>query len=152
MTTSVSKEVEFDLGHRVPDHASKCAHPHGHRYRVRVTCTGNVVAEQGAADDAMVVDFGDLKAWMTTYVHDPLDHGFAYRTGDPVGAAIRSAVPGAKLIEFDRSPTAEVLAEWCWAQLAPVVAEHWRGNLELALVELWETPTSLCTYTEAPGR
>lgn len=147
---SLSKEVEFDAGHRVPDHASKCQHPHGHRYRLRVTCTGEVITEAGAADDAMLVDFGDLKRWMTRYVHDVLDHGYVHRHDDPVAKAIAHVLPDAKLISLERSPTAEVLAEWCWDQLEPVVETHWRGNLRLALVELWETPTSLVTFTR-PG-
>lgn len=144
--TTISKEVEFDLGHRVPEHGSKCRNPHGHRYRLRVTCRGEIVQEAGAADAGMLVDFGDLKGWMTVHVHDVLDHGFAYRDDDPVGAAIQFVLPDAKLIPLPFIPTAENLARWCWEQLAPLIEDHWRGNLELDLVELWETPTSIATY------
>ena len=166
--TTVSKEVEFDTGHRVPDHGSKCRHPHGHRYRLRVTCAGEVVDEPGSTDHGMVVDFGDLKRWMTERVHDVLDHGMVVARTDH---DLRNAMLGTghlddfyQLVEMgdgwwqqpnpygwnvvvvDWSPTAENLARWCWDQLEPVVAEHWRGNMHLALVELWETPTSVATY------
>lgn len=144
--TTLSKEVEFDLGHRVPNHASKCRNVHGHRYRVRATCAGELVNEVGAADVGMLVDFGDLKRWMTEAIHDPLDHGFAYEADDPVGEAIAGAVPDQKLIPLWGPPTGENLARWCWEQLQPIVAAHWRDNLELVLIELWETPTSKVTY------
>lgn len=58
MQASVSKDVQFDAGHRVPSHASKCRNPHGHRYRVVAYCVGDVVEDGGSADDGMVVDFG----------------------------------------------------------------------------------------------
>lgn len=145
--TTLSKEVEFDMGHRVPEHGSKCRNPHGHRYRVRATCSGTIVDEPGAADGGMLVDFGDLKRWMTERIHDPLDHGFAFREDDPIGAALRDVMPDAKLIRLPFIPTAENLAAWCWGALEPLVVEHWRGNLTLVSIELWETPTSKVTYS-----
>lgn len=149
--TTVSKEVEFDTGHRVPDHASKCAHPHGHRYRVRATCAGHLVAEPGAPDNGMLVDFTDLKRWLTVHIHDVLDHAFVVYDGDiTMRAALEAGDPGWRVVVMPFIPTAENLAAWCWRQLAPHIAEHWRGNLSLELIEVWETPTSIATYREAP--
>lgn len=147
MRTVISKEVQFDLGHRVPDHGSKCRNPHGHRYRVVAYCEGDVVAEAGAADDGMVVDFGDLKQWLTTLIHDVLDHGFMVRDTDPLGPALTGVLPDAKIITVPFSPTAENIAAWCVGQLEPVIAAHWRGNLKLSRVDVWETPTSLASVT-----
>lgn len=148
---TVAKEVEFDTGHRVPDHGSKCRHPHGHRYRVRVTCAGTVVDEAGATDNGMVVDFGDLKRWLTHMIHDVLDHAFVVYEHDlEMRAALAAGDPDWRVVVVSFVPTAENLAAWCWQQLAPVVSEHWRGNLTLDLVEVWETPTSVATYKEQP--
>lgn len=144
-TTVLAKEVQFDLGHRVPDHQSKCASPHGHRYRVVATCAGTLVTEPGAPDNGMLVDFGDLKRWLTTIVHDQLDHAFMLREGDPLAAAMEAAVPGCKLVTVPFSPTAENLAHWVAERLAPVVADHWRGNITLRRVDVWETPTSVAS-------
>jgi len=143
---AISKEIEFDAGHRVPDHASKCRNPHGHRYRVRATCEGDLVAEPGAADDGMVVDFGLLKTWLTERVHDVLDHGFIVAEYDTVMVDALAVDPGWRVIVVPFPPTAEHLARWCYDQLAPAVAEHWRG-VELTMVELWETPTSKAVFT-----
>lgn len=144
----VSKEIEFDAGHRVMHHGSKCRNPHGHRYRVRVTCSGDIVDEPGAPDDGMLVDFGDLKNLMTVLVHDELDHSFIYQDGDPLGT-ILAAPPGGepwKTIRFPYAPTAENLARWCWAQLDEQIAERFRDGLRLVAVTVWETPTSTATY------
>lgn len=154
----VSKEVEFDAGHRVPSHGSKCRSPHGHRYRVRATCSGPVVAEAGASDDGMVVDFGDLKAWLIEHVHDVFDHAMIVHAADSelraaVGATdsdlgVRSTgVHGWQVVVLPVVPTAENLAVWIAGRLAPVVDAHWRGHLTLTRVDVWETPTSLATWT-----
>jgi 6-pyruvoyltetrahydropterin/6-carboxytetrahydropterin synthase len=146
---TVSKEIELDAGHRVPNHKSKCRNPHGHRYRLRVTITGELVTAGGASDEGMLADFGDLKGIMTEKVHDVLDHGFIVHEGDQVMAAAFKAMaePWAgerpKLIVVPFIPTAENLAKWCWDQLEADVRTM---GFELQLIELWETPTSLATY------
>jgi 6-pyruvoyl tetrahydropterin synthase/QueD family protein len=73
---TISKEIEFDAGHRIPNHKSKCRNPHGHRYRVVAYCEGQIVTEPGAPDEGMLIDYGDLKSIMISKIHDPLDHGF----------------------------------------------------------------------------
>lgn len=147
--TTVSKEVEFDTGHRVPDHGSKCRNPHGHRYRVRATCSGPLVAEAGAPDNGMVVDFSDLKRWLTVAIHDVLDHGFVvYEHDTAMRVALEAGDPDWRVIVVPFIPTAENMSAWCWRQLAPLVGEHWRGSLALELIEVWETPTSIATYRE----
>jgi 6-pyruvoyltetrahydropterin/6-carboxytetrahydropterin synthase len=154
----IQKEIEFDAGHRVPNHESKCRNPHGHRYRVVVSLEGEIVEEAGAPDEGMLIDFGNVKTLLVNLVHDPLDHGFIVYEGDqdlldcfewydptkvkagPIGGA-----PW-KIIRFPYIPTAENLAVWCWEQLEPAVEDYWRGNLRLFDVEVWETPTSSASY------
>ncbi len=139
MRWSVSREIEFDAGHRVPNHKSKCANAHGHRYRMRVTWEGPVVTTTGTSDEGMVVDFGDLKAWLTTYVHDVYDHAFIAYEGD--GELIKALVDtGNRVVVVPFIPTAENLATDSMRLLANVT----RTNAPLvvvARVELWETPT-----------
>lgn len=146
----ISKEIEFDAGHRVQAHGSKCRNPHGHRYRLRVTCGGRIVDEPGAPDDGMLVDFGDLKVLMTTLVHDVLDHGFVYEVTDPLGAALGEAGIAVgddwRLIEFPYAPTAENIARWSWDRLEAPVATRFRDGLWLVEVAVWETPTSVAYY------
>ena len=50
-----------------------------------------------------------------------------------------------KVVIVNFIPTAENLAEWCWHQMKPLVENM---GFRMSLIELWETPTSLATYTE----
>ncbi len=64
----VTKRIEFCYGHRLLDYDGMCAHPHGH----------NAVAEleiQATALDRrnMVMDFGDIKRAIKTWVDRELD-------------------------------------------------------------------------------
>jgi 6-pyruvoyltetrahydropterin/6-carboxytetrahydropterin synthase len=147
MTYTVSKDIEFDAGHRVPNHKSKCRNPHGHRYRLRVTITGDLVSTPGSSSEGMLADFGDLKTFMTYGVHDVLDHGFIVYEADRVALRMFDYAEGEnfKLIIVPFIPTAENLAKWCWDQLVTRVESI---GFKMHLVELWETPTSLATYKE----
>ncbi|NRA47057.1 MAG: 6-carboxytetrahydropterin synthase [Oligoflexales bacterium] len=60
----VTKIIEWDMGHRVPNHKNKCRHPHGHRYRLEVSMRGAISLEKGSSSEGMVVDFGDIKELM----------------------------------------------------------------------------------------
>jgi 6-pyruvoyltetrahydropterin/6-carboxytetrahydropterin synthase len=148
----VFKEIEFDAGHRVPNHKSKCRNPHGHRYKVRVGITGQIVTTPGASNEGMLADFGDLKSLMMEKVHDVLDHGFIIYEGDRVMQRMfwHDADPtridpeeGFKVIRFPYIPTAENMARWCWDQLVFGVLKM---GFHLSYVAVWETPTSIATY------
>jgi 6-pyruvoyltetrahydropterin/6-carboxytetrahydropterin synthase len=147
-TARITKEVEFDAGHRVPSHGSKCRNPHGHRYRVRVECEGPIVDDPGAPDDGMLVDFGDVKRLIVDRVHDRLDHAMIVWVRDDVllDALDRE---GWAVVEFPYVPTAENLARWCYEELAPAIASRFRDGLRLVEVAVWETPTSVAYFGEA---
>lgn len=147
MRVQVAKEIEFDAGHRVPDHASKCRNPHGHRYKVRAVVEGAIVDDDGEADTGMVVDFGLLKQWLTTEIHDRFDHGFLVYAGDAVMLDVLSEAAGTEGWNVQVTawvPTAENIARWCFTELAPIVAAHWR-TMRLVRIDVHETPTSVAT-------
>ncbi len=73
---SITRRLEFDSGHRIPNHDGQCRHLHGHRYAIEVTLTGEVADHPGKADDGMVLDFGDIKKLTNQYVVDLWDHAF----------------------------------------------------------------------------
>jgi 6-pyruvoyltetrahydropterin/6-carboxytetrahydropterin synthase len=143
----ISKEIEFDAGHRVPSHQGKCKNPHGHRYKIQVKCIGKIVDNPGHPEHGMLVDFSDLKHLMTEHVHDVLDHGFIVWTDDK---ALLSALSGYgwNVIEFPYIPTAENLARWSWSQLEPLISGRFGDSLLLKEVAIWETPTSVAYYSE----
>lgn len=145
----ISKEIEFDAGHRVPSHQGKCKNPHGHRYKVRVTCEGRIVDNPGASDHGMLVDFSDLKALMTEHVHDVLDHGFiAWRLDKPMLDAL--SIYDWNVITFPYIPTAENIARWTWDELDSRITGRFGDDLRLSEVAIWETPTSVAYFRGHP--
>lgn len=144
---TISKEIQFDAGHRVPAHKSKCFNPHGHRYRVVAHLSGDVVTEPGAPDEGMLMDFSELKNILTEMVHDYLDHGFIVYKDDQPMLQCFDGCDDWKIIIFPYIPTAENLAKWIWDTIKPSIDDHFRGNLKLERIEVYETPTSLACYS-----
>ena len=76
----VSKDFEFDMAHRLPNHGGLCRNLHGHRYKVRLTFIGRNKLEDkddkgsGNADEGMVVDFSEIKSIAKPFFDDVLDH------------------------------------------------------------------------------
>jgi|SRR5215831_1253155 len=149
----IQKRIKFDAGHRIPKHGSKCRNLHGHEYKVIVHCRGTIVDERGAEDEGMLVDFGVLKAFMVEHIHDVLDHGFIIYQNDFAALEAIETLESLdqikhKTIIFPYVPTAENIARWCFEQLEPCVKSHFRDNLVLDHVEVWETETSAASYPE----
>ena len=80
----VTRKIEFDAGHRIPNHGSKCRNIHGHRYVLEATLASVPNPLTGASDEAMVMDFGDLKAIMMRAVGDRWDHALLVSVNDTV--------------------------------------------------------------------
>lgn len=142
MTTTISKEVEFDAGHRVPLHASKCRNPHGHRYRVRATIAGEVQAD--GPEQGMLKDFSFLKHLLTTLIHDDWDHAFLCAASDPLAGVLRGVDADWRVVVLPTVPTAENLAQLVFDRLAPDVEAT---GYVLTEVAVWETPTSVAYVT-----
>ena len=142
----ISKEIEFDLGHRVSTHGSKCRNPHGHRYKVRVTCEGDIINDPSRPDHGMLIDFGNLKTIMNKRIHDVLDHGFCVWENDHV---VRNMMEdeahgqGWNYIVFPYIPTAENIARWSWEEIKDDIEVEFGKDLRLYEVAVWETPTSV---------
>lgn len=135
--STLTKEIQFDAGHRVPMHESKCQHPHGHRYRVVVQAEGPV------PESGMVIDFGVLKAWMTTEIHDRYDHTMIAHADD---TALVEAMEsnGWRVAVVPLPPTAENLAFIFYNHLRRRFDEQ--PGLIVSGVTVWETPTSSATF------
>ena len=66
----VTSRLEFDAGHRIPDHQSQCRHLHGHRYAIEVTLSGEIIKADGLPVNGMVMDFADVKRIAKAHVVD----------------------------------------------------------------------------------
>ncbi len=136
----ITRRLEFDAGHRIPNHASQCRHLHGHRYAIEVTLSGPVVATAGAADEGMVIDFSAVKAIAQQHVVDPWDHAFLAWRQDKAVITFLDGIPGHKTVLFDAPPTAEHLAQTALAILDRAYKGQYGNSLRLERVRLYETP------------
>lgn len=137
MTTSeVQRWVEFDAGHRVQTHDGKCRRPHGHRYRVTVSCEGPVPGS------GMVIDFGILAQLLQEHVHDVYDHKFIVADDDRVMAEAIIFVDPDALVVVPAPPTAENLAKWAAEALTPLLPD----GLTLRRVDVQETLKSVASW------
>lgn len=136
----ITRRLEFDAGHRIPDHASQCRHLHGHRYAIEITLTGDIIDAAGQAVNGMVMDFGEVKAIAKEYVVDLWDHAFLVFRGDTVVAEFLASMPDHKTVVLDVVPTAEHLAEEAFRILDPLYRDSFGNSLRLERVRLYETP------------
>ena len=137
---SVTRRLEFDAGHRLPNHASQCRNVHGHRYAIEITLTSQVVHEEGASDDGMVMDFGDVKRIASEMLVDRWDHAFLVYRGDQVMIDLLKAIPDHKTVVLDIVPTAENLAQVAFQTLQHAYHDRYGHELSLSRVRLYETP------------
>lgn len=148
MKNIITKEIEIDMGHRVPNHKSKCRNIHGHRYKIEVGVRGEIITTQGASDEGMIIDFGDLKQIMVSEIDEKYDHGFACFENDPEELILNSLKElrdkGMKIIFTDFIPTAENLAKHWFEIIKPRLEEK---RIALEYVRVFETPTSTATYS-----
>lgn len=137
------------MGHRVPNHKSKCSNPHGHRYKIEVGVNDKVVTTKGASDEGMVIDYGDLKQIMMEVIDAKLDHGFmVYEHDSKVVNHFISMrdVFNMKVIVVPFIPTAENIAKWLY-ELMKIRLDA--NQIAIKFVRVWETPTSTAMYYDA---
>jgi len=72
----ITSRMEFDAGHRIPNHKSTCKNLHGHRYAIEVSLCGEIIQQEHQSDFGMVLDFKDAKELIRTTIVDPWDHAF----------------------------------------------------------------------------
>lgn len=136
----ITRRLEFDAGHRIPNHASQCRHLHGHRYAIEVTVSGDVVTTEGDSEQGMVADFSGIKSLIQQHIVEPWDHAFlAYAKDAPVVDFLRS-IPGHRTVPFDAPPTAEHLALTALRILEQAFAGAYGKRIRVEQVRIYETP------------
>lgn len=134
---SITRKVEFDAGHRIPDHKSKCRNAHGHRYTLEATVRGVVKMVPGTSDHGMVQDFGDLKDILNRAVADKWDHGFLVWDHDAAMLLLLDGLGrGHNTVVLDMVPTVENLVKIA----AEAITVELPDGIKLVHVRLYETP------------
>lgn len=145
----ISRRLEFDAGHRIPDHLSQCRHLHGHRYAIEITLEGEIIQASGQPVNGMLMDFSEIKSLAMQHLVDEWDHAFLAYRGDAAVVDFLATLPDHKTVLLDVVPTAENLAVLAFAKLDRVYLDLWGNHLRLARVRLYETPNCWADATRA---
>ncbi|RSS83680.1 6-carboxytetrahydropterin synthase [Streptomyces sp. WAC06614] len=132
---TVTKVLDFAYGHRLVRYSGKCRHLHGHNGLLEVVLDSDRLDDKG-----MVIDFGQIKETVGTWVRDHLDHRLILCKEDPLIPLLEAA--GEPVYVMADNPTAENIAKEVWNKAK---AE----GLPVCETRLWETPTSLACYRGA---
>ena len=148
----ITRRLEFDSGHRIPNHSSLCRHLHGHRYALEVTLSGDVVATRGDAREGMVMDFAEVKEIARRTVVDVWDHAFLAWREDRAVLEFLATLPDHRTVVFTAPPTAEHLAQAAFDLLEPAYRTQYGAHLTLERVRLFETPNCWADAVRAGTR
>jgi 6-pyruvoyltetrahydropterin/6-carboxytetrahydropterin synthase len=145
---TITRKLEFDAGHRIPDHKSQCRNLHGHRYTLEITLTGAVISEEGSSDNGMIMDFSDVKALAKAHLVDIWDHAFLVYEKDQVLRDFLATLPDHKTVVIGSIPTVENLAQTAFNILKEVYRDRYGTGLHLHKLVLHETPNCWAEVTE----
>lgn len=118
---TLKKTFNFEAGHQLYHHEGKCAHPHGHSYKLEVFLKGPELQTSGSGKN-MLYDFAEVARHVRPLIKDFLDHKWLNDT-----------------LETD-SPTAEFIAHWIFQKLKDHLPH-------LYSVQIWETETCMAAYS-----
>lgn len=152
---------DISCGHRVYGHESKCAHLHGHNYRIHFKCVpGKVEAPQlqedwmieaplvnsGLDSVGRVIDFSVIKEKLCMWVENNWDHKMLIWEKDPAAFELCDIDPdGVVLVSFN--PTAENMAQYLVDVVGP---EALNGTgVVLRAVRIEETAKCSASYIGA---
>ncbi|HEY8355314.1 MAG TPA: 6-carboxytetrahydropterin synthase QueD [Methylophilaceae bacterium] len=138
----ITTRLEFDAGHRIPSHKSQCRNLHGHRYAIEITLSGDIIRQESASENGMVMDFSDVKAIARRAVVDVWDHAFLVYKNDTVVLDFLKSMPDHKTVVMDSVPTAENMAAEAFRILSSEYRDIYGNHLKLERVRLYETPNS----------
>ena len=102
---------DISCGHRVYQHESKCAHMHGHNYRI------HFVIEGGLDSIGRVLDFSVIKSHLCMWLEDNWDHKFLIWENDPWSKTLPEIDPTVVVTSFN--PTAENMAQYLVEVIGP---------------------------------
>ena len=138
----ITTRLEFDAGHRIPNHKSNCKNLHGHRYAIEVTVTGPIHDDSKSSDFGMVIDFSDVKKIIKDLVVDRWDHAFIVYQDDKEIVNFLNTLPNHKTVIFPVVPTAENMASEAYLTLSSEFNNRFNHQLKIKQIRIYETPNS----------
>lgn len=142
----ITKTIEIDMGHRIPNHKSKCKNLHGHRYKIEVGVDDKIISKKGNSSEGMVIDFGDLKNMLMEVIDKGFDHSFMVSESDPYIELFKTfSEKGIKINYVSFIPTVENISRYFYILMKDKLKDI---KINLQYIKIFETPTSSATYSK----
>jgi 6-pyruvoyltetrahydropterin/6-carboxytetrahydropterin synthase len=137
-TIRLTRRFTFEAAHALAHYDGACRNIHGHSYKLEVTILGQPLQEEQHPKNGMVLDFGDLKEAVTTYVLQDFDHALVLQQDSAPALVALLQGQGHKLLLTRWQPTCENMLLHIKDQLLPNLPKH----VALHSLKLWETENS----------
>ena len=138
----ITTRMEFDSGHRIPNHKSSCKNLHGHRYAIEVTLNGDIIDKENDSDYGMVMDFKDAKELIRKTIVEPWDHAFIVFEQDLEVINFLNTLDDHKTVILKKVPTAENMALIAMHLLKDSFQKKYGEQIKPVKVRLYETPNN----------
>ena len=138
----ITTRMEFDSGHRIPNHKSSCKNLHGHRYAIEVTLKGDIIDKENNSDYGMVMDFKEAKELIRQTIVDPWDHAFIVFERDLEVINFLKSLNDHKTVVLKKVPTAENMALIALNILKDNFKKKYGNQIIPIKVRLFETPNN----------
>ena|SRR5579872_2830518 len=133
-----TKRIEFDFGHRLIAHETKCANLHGHRAFVDVTCGNSTLDKVGR-----VIDFGTIKSVFGSWIDENLDHTMILNSSDDKVIEVVRATNKKPPFIVPFEPSSEHLADFLYHKGNELLKPH---HVRVVQIRFYETPNSWSDY------
>lgn len=127
---------DISAGHRVAGHESKCAHLHGHNYRVHFFVAAPKLDHVGR-----VIDFSVIKTTLCQWLEDNWDHKMLLWERDPMFLTLQTVDPDG-VVPVPFNPTAENMGQYLLEVVGPKLLPE-----GMTLVEVLIEETRKCSVT-----
>ena len=138
----ITRKIEFDAGHRLVGHESKCANLHGHRYVAEITVSAAALDSVGR-----VIDFSKIKELVGGWIDLYWDHNMLFNKNDPILDVMDQQDPlygKKKPYLMSENPTAENMARVLLGIAQELLEPH---GIAVDRIRLYETPNCWAEVT-----
>lgn len=137
---------DISCGHVVSGHEGKCAHLHGHNYRIHFTVAaisgfiyGQKKADHQLDDVGRILDFSVIKEKLCMWLENHWDHKFLVWQDDPRAKMLAEIDPTVVWTRFN--PTAENMAY----ELLNTIGPEQLSGTGCMLIEVLVSETAKCS-------
>lgn len=138
----LTKEFGFEASHALDHYPGGCRNLHGHSYKLIVTVKGRINPVATHYQDAIVMDFKELKSIVHAEVIAHMDHCAILQEGGVHAHLLQNHPDAGRILWVPFSPTCEAMLVYIVQKIQRALPEH----IQVEEVTLFETATSSATW------